>query len=350
MKLISCATALLAALVTIQASAADWPQFDFDAQHSGFNSQEWAITSTNVGTLHLAYPAVVLPAIADGAPALLEGVTTPGGIKDLLFLTTKDGRILALDAATGATVWSKQPATGPKYTTSSPTIDPDRQYVYSYGLDGMVHKYQVGDGSEITTGGWPELATRKPIVEKGSSALAIVPTGSANYLVVANGGYPGDAGDYQGHVTVIDLATGSQNVFNANCSDQACHFYENGSGGAPRCSRTARRCRRQSGRALGSSTTPRSTLSSWPPATATSTQTPGATTGATACSRSIPTGQAMEPDGPWTPTPRPSTKRCKTPTPTSGAPLRRFFRPRPAAPSLIWGCRAARTRCCGCSI
>jgi outer membrane protein assembly factor BamB len=213
------------------ASALDWPQFNLDPQHSGNNSQEHAITPGNVATLHLAYPAVALPAIADGNPVFLEGVSTPTGVKDLLFLTTKSGILLAIDAATGATVWSHQPATGPNYTTSSPAIDPNRLYVYSYGLEGQVHKYQVGDGTEITTGGWPELATRKPIVEKVSPALAIVPTAGADYLVVANGGYPGDAGDYQGHVTVINLATGAQNVFNANCSDQTCHFYQNGSGG-----------------------------------------------------------------------------------------------------------------------
>ncbi|TAM52008.1 MAG: hypothetical protein EPN53_06280, partial [Acidobacteria bacterium] len=218
-------------LAGLSVSAADWPQFNFDPQHSGSNPQEWAITPANVATLHLAYPAVALPAIADGAPAFLEGVTTPGGVKDLLFLTTKDGRVLALDAVTGATVWARQPATGPRYTTSSPAVDPSRRYVYSYGLEGRVHKYQVGDGTEVTTGGWPELVTHKPDVEKESSALAIVPAAGANYLVVANGGYPGDAGDYQGHVTAIDLATGAQSVFNANCSNQACHFYENGSGG-----------------------------------------------------------------------------------------------------------------------
>jgi hypothetical protein len=171
---------------------------------------------------------VALPAIADGAPAFLAAVQTPGGVKDLLFLTTKDGRILARDAATGATVWSKQPATGPRYTTSSPAIDPNRLYVYSYGLEGKVHKYQVGDGTEITTGGWPEVTTLKPDVEKGSSALTVVTTtGGVSYLYVANGGYPGDAGDYQGHITAINLADGTQKVFNAACSDQTVHFVEN---------------------------------------------------------------------------------------------------------------------------
>jgi hypothetical protein len=214
------------------AGAADWPQFNLDARHSGASAQETAIHAGNVATLHMVY-SVALPAIADGAPAFLAGVQTASGVKDLLFLTTKDGRILAVNAATGAIVWSKQPATTPRYTTSMPAIDPNRLYVYSYGLDGKVHKYQVGDGTEITTGGWPEVATLKPDVEKSSPGLTVATVADgATYLYVGNGGYPGDAGDYQGHITAINLATGAQKVFNAACSDQTVHFVE---GGTPDC-------------------------------------------------------------------------------------------------------------------
>jgi hypothetical protein len=219
-------------LAAALASASDWPQFDLDARHSGVSLQETSIHRGNVSTLHVLYN-VVLPSVADGAPAFLSGVSTPSGVKDLLFLNTKDGRILALDAADGSTVWARRPATGPNYTTSSPAVDPGRLYVYAYGLDGRAHKYQVGDGTEITTGGWPQVATLKPDVEKGSSALSVATTaGGGSYLYVTNGGYPGDAGDYQGHVTTIDLATGAQRVFNANCSDQTVHFVE---GGSPDC-------------------------------------------------------------------------------------------------------------------
>jgi outer membrane protein assembly factor BamB len=207
-----------------RARGADWLQWGFDSRHSGVNLQEATIGAHNVSSLHLLY-RVTLPAVADGAPAFLSAVTTPQGIKDLLFLTTRSGILLAVDAATGAIVWSKQPATGPNYTTSSPAIDPGRQYVYSYGLDGRAHKYRVGDGTEVTTGGWPQLATTKPGVEKGSSALGFATAKSgATHLYVANGGYPGDAGDYQGHVTAIDLATGAQKVFNAQCSNLTVHF------------------------------------------------------------------------------------------------------------------------------
>jgi outer membrane protein assembly factor BamB len=212
-------------------TATAWMQFGFDARHSGVNDRDTAIHRGNVASLHLLYQ-VTLPGVADGAPAFLPAVQTPRGVKDLLFLTTKDGRLLALDTATGATVWSVQPAKGPGFTTSSPAIDPDRDHVYSYGLDGRVHKYAVGSGSEVTSGGWPELATLKPDVEKGSSALAIATVpGSAggaatSYLYVASSGYPDDAGDYQGHVTAIDLATGAQRVWNAMCSARHVHFAE----------------------------------------------------------------------------------------------------------------------------
>jgi outer membrane protein assembly factor BamB len=217
------------------AATYDWLQFDFDAQHSGNDTQETAITAANAGSLHRLFQ-VSLPAVADGAPVYLRNVATANGARDVLFVTTKAGHIAALDAQTGASIWTQQyPAgscqvnnnRGPCYTTSSPAIDPNRQYVYSYGLDGFVRRLRVGDGVEMTGGGWPELASLKPYNEKGSSPLCIVTArDGTSYLYMAQAGYPGDRGDYQGHVTAINLADGSQKVFNANSSEQAVHFVE----------------------------------------------------------------------------------------------------------------------------
>jgi outer membrane protein assembly factor BamB len=222
--------------------AYDWLQFDGNPQHSGENSLEILIHAGNVAQLKPLFQ-VPLPGKADGAPVVLVGVSTSNGVKTLVFLTTTDGRILALDAKTGSLVWSKQYGPGSCkinngssacYTTSSPAIDPNRQFVYSYGLDGYVHKYQVGDGTEVTSGDWPELTTLKGYNEKGSPPLVIATAGDGtSYLYAANGGYPGDQGDYQGHITVINLSTGAQNVFNAMCSDQAVHFVE--TPGTPDC-------------------------------------------------------------------------------------------------------------------
>jgi PQQ-like domain len=222
------------AVLVLGLSAYDWPQFGFNSLHSSNNTQESVINASNVSSLQ-RFLHVSLPSTADGAPAFLSNVVTISGTMSLVFVTTKAGHIMALDWRTGATVWSHQNNAGPNYTTSSPAIDPNRRYVYSYGLDGHVHKYQVGDGHEIIDGNWPELTTRKPSVEKGSSALSIATArNGTSYLYVTNGGYPGDAGDYQGHVTAINLSNGAQHVFNTMCSDQTVHFVEQP--GNPDCS------------------------------------------------------------------------------------------------------------------
>jgi outer membrane protein assembly factor BamB len=218
---------------TVYAAGTDWPQFDYNAQHSGVNPNETTINTGNVSRLAQLFQ-VSLPDVADSAPAYLSGVQTGTTTRDLLFVTTKAGDIVALDAVSGQQVWSKSHPAGscrvnngstPCYTTSSPAVDPNGQHVYTYGLDGLVHKHAVADGTEVTTGGWPETATIKPYDEKGSSALTVATvSGGASYLYVANGGYPGDRGDYQGHVTTINLADGSQTVFNANCSDLTTHL------------------------------------------------------------------------------------------------------------------------------
>ncbi len=233
----SLAIGVALAMLAGSSFAANWPQFGFDAQHSSSNPGETAINASNVSQLARLFQ-VALPGIADGAPVYQRGVTASSGVHDLVFVTTKAGQVVALDAHSGKQIWAQQPASGPRYTTSSPALDPNGQYVYSYGLEGRVHKYQVGDGVEVKSGGWPELVTLKPGVEKGSSALAVATAKSGvSYLYVASAGYPypGDAGDYQGHLTVINLASGTQTVFNAACSNKTIHFVENGTAGVNDC-------------------------------------------------------------------------------------------------------------------
>lgn len=231
---------IASALVPLGAGAYDWPSLNGFSPYTGYNDQETVISAANVGGLHRLF-SVTLPAVADGAPIALSGVKTAAGTQDLLFVTTREGHIVALDAHSGAQVWARQYGpgdchinNGPTvcYTTSSPALDPNHLFVYSYGLDGFVHKYAVGDGAELRENGWPALVTRKGYDEKGSSALAVATAASgASYLYVAHAGYPGDHGNYQGHLTTINLADGTQHVFNAACSDQGdVHFFPPGQG------------------------------------------------------------------------------------------------------------------------
>ena len=210
-----------AAFCSRAASADDWMQFGYDAAHSGNNAAESTISAANVAGLRQRYQ-VTLPASVDSAPVYLSHVLTGSGTKDLLFLLSLDGTVMALDAVDGTVVWSHQ-VPGQLPTMSSPAIDPDRAYVYAYGLDGFVHKYEVGNGSEVTTGGWPELVTLKPDVERVAGGLTIATSATTSYLYVVTNSFF-DGGDYQGHLTTIDLASGNQNVFNTLCSDNPTHL------------------------------------------------------------------------------------------------------------------------------
>ncbi len=190
-----------------------WSAFDGGGQRSGINTNETTITRANVGMLTAKWQQA-LPAIVDGAPVEQPNVTTPTGVKTLLFVTTKTGSLLALDAATGNQVW-RADTTGPNFTTSSPALDPNGQFVYGYGVDGKIHKYAVGTGAETTTGGWPVTITLMPNVEKGSSPINV----GNGYLYMVTSGYPGDGGHYEGHVVAINLASGKVTVFNSLCAN-----------------------------------------------------------------------------------------------------------------------------------
>lgn len=211
------------------AFADDWPQFGFDAAHTGNNTSEHAISAANVATLTTLYH-VDLPAGVDSAPIYVSNVATANGTKNVLFAFGSSslgdfgstmGTIMAIDAADGSVIWSHASTGSTQHASSSPAVDAARQYVYSFGVDGAVHKYAIGTGTEDTSGGptgWPQTVTLKPDVEKVASGLTIASTGGTEYLVAVTNGYDGDGGDYQGHVVSINLSNGVQTVFNAMCS------------------------------------------------------------------------------------------------------------------------------------
>jgi outer membrane protein assembly factor BamB len=195
-------------------AAGDWPAFGYDAARGGVNPTETTITPSSVVGLRQLW-RVSLPGVADSAPILLRGLALPDGTtRDVLYVTTRDGRLLAVDAASGAILWSRQPQ-GPKITHSSPVADASRQFVFAYGLDGALHKYHATTGGEVSGNGWPARVTLMTGTEKESSAL-----NAANGRVyVVTSGYIGDAPPYQGHVVSVDEATGATTVYNSLCSN-----------------------------------------------------------------------------------------------------------------------------------
>ena len=186
---------------------ADWLQFGFTPDKAANNTSETAINVGNVAKLTPLF-SVPLPAAdnSDGAPVLLTNVSTPNGVHDLIFTLGEHGHVTAFDADTGAIVWAKVFAGGGSNNVA-PILDLNRMFVYVDAPDGMVHKLNVSDGSEVTAGGWPKsLGTGKA----GAEPTIATAKNGHTYLYVAHHGH--------GHVVTFDLTDGTQHVFNLACS------------------------------------------------------------------------------------------------------------------------------------
>src|SRR5919198_383562 len=101
-------------------------------------------------------------------------------------------------------------------TQATPVADPGRRFVYAVSPNGRVHKLAVANGREAA--GLPVAVTRDPSHEKIAPALNF----SRGLVLVATGGYIGDAPPYQGHVVAIDARRGRiVSVWNSLCSDRS---------------------------------------------------------------------------------------------------------------------------------
>src|SRR5579871_137248 len=195
-----------------------WLTFGGDPAHASINDAETAITAATVSQLHRSWH-VQLPDLADERPIMVRNLVMPDGQKhDVLYVTTDAGTLMAIDADTGHIFWELTPRAGylnAKYTKSTPAADPANNMIYSYGLDGYVHRFRLTTGKELQGNGWPERITRMPLSEKVSSPLNLID----GYLYVTTASFSGDAPPYQGHMVAINVKTGAHHVFNALCND-----------------------------------------------------------------------------------------------------------------------------------
>jgi len=199
----------------------DWPEFGLDPQRSDVSEATTGITAANVAHLH--HSTVTLPGTVDSSPIYLHGVLVDGRPHNVILVTTTYGRTLAIDADGAKILWAFTPpgyarwAGSAQITTASPLADPDRQFVYAASPNGLIHKLSLADGSEDRSGSWPVSITRDPTHEKIAAALNI----DGGDVVAATGGYFGDAPPYQGHVVLIDRASGRlRAVFNTLCANR----------------------------------------------------------------------------------------------------------------------------------
>ncbi len=200
------------------AAGHDWSQFGWDAARSSASTAPTGITAANVSSLRRQQ--VTIDGTVDASAIYLAGVHVKDGTHDVVFVTTTYGKTLAIDANRGSVLWEFTPAGfaawagTARITNSTPVADPNRLFVYAASPDGHVQKLAVADGHAV----WSTAVTLLADREKIASPLSLV----SGRLLVVTGGYIGDAAPYQGHVAILDAATGRLlHVWNSLCSDRA---------------------------------------------------------------------------------------------------------------------------------
>jgi hypothetical protein len=204
---------------TASARLLDWREFGLDPQRSDVSPLSTGITAANVTRLRRV--TVNLPGTVDSSPVYLHEASVAGTTYSVVVVTTTYGKTLALDASSGRILWTFTPpgytrwAGSPQITTTSPLADPDGRFVYAASPNGLIHKLALADGGEAS--GWPVSVTRDATHEKLAAALNI----AGRHLLVATGGYFGDAPPYQGHVVAIERSSGRvASVFNTLCANR----------------------------------------------------------------------------------------------------------------------------------
>jgi outer membrane protein assembly factor BamB len=166
---------VLASLLLVQASSAqnipparDWTTWGYDQQRSGWNQGETSLSKTNVSDLKLLWSTqlstppqgVVLSTLT--APLVAEGVSTPQGVKNLVFLLGADDTVFALAADTGKVFWQKtfpNPATPiwpatwlcSNTVNDTPVIDKQNSIIFLITSDGKLRGLDLGDGTDRMT-------------------------------------------------------------------------------------------------------------------------------------------------------------------------------------------------------
>jgi glucose dehydrogenase len=195
-------------------AATDWPTFGMDRQRSGYNAVERVLSTANVSQLRPHWTTDIGGPITT-QPTLITGVPINGRPTDVVYAATWSGRIVALNAATGAIIWSVQaptvqtrcgnfnPSQGFVGTVGTPTLDRSTNRMYVVTGYGFLHALDLSTGADVMP--WVQLidaqsASPKTIVF-GSPTL----NGSDIYVTTAS---PCDVRPYHGQIVRVSTTNG----------------------------------------------------------------------------------------------------------------------------------------------
>ena len=146
--------------------AGDWPTFGYDARRSGWARSEVILDRENVGDMVLKWKTSVenepksLAALT--APIVVTDVRVGEGrraTKDLVYIAGTGDVLYAIDAGNGEIVWEKEFRTDvtakspgmwlcPKGLNATPTADVSKNTLYAISTDGRLYAMDLATGKE----------------------------------------------------------------------------------------------------------------------------------------------------------------------------------------------------------
>jgi len=195
--------------------ATDWPTFGMNKQRIGYNGVENVLTAGNVSQLH-AHWATDIGGPITTQPTLMTGVLINGRPTDVVYAATWSGRIVALNAATGALLWSVQAPTvqtncgnfnasgGLVGTIGTPTLDRSTNRMYLVTGYGFLHALDLSTGDDVMP--WV------PVIDTPNAPPHTIVFGSPTlngpdiYITTAS---PCDVRPYHGQVVRVSTSTGA---------------------------------------------------------------------------------------------------------------------------------------------
>jgi outer membrane protein assembly factor BamB len=174
------------ASVTPADAGQDWTTWGYDVQRTGFNPNETTLSPATVHGLHLlwSFPFALK---SDNAPVLASNVPVDEVPTNLIYAGDRTGTFHAVNADTGAEVWSRQlgmnlTCAGVLGVTDTAVIDRSTNLLYVVGGDGQLYALDLATGQDAP--GWPLPITSFPNEYVWS---AITQFGGSLYVAVASG-------------------------------------------------------------------------------------------------------------------------------------------------------------------
>ena len=156
--------------------SADWPQIGFDAQRTSYNPYEFVLGPSNVEDLEVLWTNYV-PCTINHPPTVVD---------DIVYYGHYCGEFRAVDAATGATVWTKSINT----THTGQAIVGGVAYVTArctYDNCGEVYAFDASSGTTLWTWDPGPSQVNFPVVDNGVLYVRTSPPNTLHALDTATG-------------------------------------------------------------------------------------------------------------------------------------------------------------------